>query len=131
MIVDAKDQVLGRMASEIAKKLLDGKNVKVINAGEAIITGKPEKTVEKYRKRKDMGDPHHGPYYPNNSDAIFRKTVKGMLPMKKSRGERAFKRLKVHKENPNEKEGEKISKKKDDTYTKYITLDDLAKRIGG
>ncbi|MFP4045458.1 MAG: 50S ribosomal protein L13 [Candidatus Aenigmatarchaeota archaeon] len=131
MIVNAENQVLGRLASELAQKLLDGEEIEVVNAEKAIITGKPEKTVEKYRKRKERGDPHHGPYYPGKPEAILRRTVRGMLPVKKSRGKKAFKRLKVHRGNPKDEDGEKISKDRKDVYTNYITLEDLAKRIGG
>ena len=40
VVVDASNQRLGRMASRIAKMLLLGMNVIVVNAEKAVITGK-------------------------------------------------------------------------------------------
>lgn len=131
MIVDASDQVLGRLASAVAKRLLDGDAVEVVNAGNAIITGRPEDVYEKYSKRKDSGDPHHGPYYPKDSTEILRRAIRGMLPMDKSGGKDAFRRLEVHSNNPGDKEGDKISKDKSGLTTSYITLEELSKKLGG
>ncbi|HKI76467.1 MAG TPA: 50S ribosomal protein L13, partial [Candidatus Bathyarchaeia archaeon] len=38
-IVDASNLILGRMASYVAKKALDGKSMVVINAERAVISG--------------------------------------------------------------------------------------------
>ena len=37
--MDAKDRVLGRVASTVAKELLNGKKVAIVNAEMAFITG--------------------------------------------------------------------------------------------
>lgn len=131
MIVDAENQVLGRLASNVAKKLLDGEEVLIINSEKAIITGDPKKITEKYRKKREMGDPHHGPYFPKKPDAVLKRTVRGMLPVKKPKGRQALKRLKTYTGNPMDQEGEKLSKSKKEIKTNYITLEELSKSMRG
>ncbi|KXB06653.1 hypothetical protein AKJ51_03260 [candidate division MSBL1 archaeon SCGC-AAA382A20] len=131
MIVDAEGQILGRLASKVAKSLLKGEEVKVVNCDGAIITGDPDKAVEEYLGRKGKGDPHHGPYQPESPEGILRRTVRGMLPMDKSKGENAYKNLKTFPGNPLDEEGETIAKGREDITTNYITLEELSKSIGG
>lgn len=131
MIVDGEDQVLGRLASEVAKKLLDGEEIAVINSEKAIITGDPEKITEKYRRKREAGDPHHGPRFPKKPDAVLKRTIRGMLPVKKAKGKKALKRLKTYSGNPLDEEGKKLSKSKKDVMTNYITLQELSKSMRG
>ena len=44
-IIDGKNAILGRLASDTAKKLLSGETVEIINAKDVIITGNPNATV--------------------------------------------------------------------------------------
>ncbi len=131
MIVDAKNQVMGRLSSEVASLLLDGEEIEIINSERAVITGRPENTVEKYLKKKSIGDAKHGPFSKLKPERILRNSIKGMLPTKKSRGREALKRLSVVRGNYEEREGEVVSKKTDDIKTNYITLEELSEKIGG
>lgn len=130
MIVDARGRVLGRFASQVAKKLLEGEEVSVVNCEKAIITGDPDQIGKDYLEKKWAGDPLHGPYQPQRPEGILRRTVRGMLPMKKTKGVKAFKRLKTYSGNPLDEEGEKIGKSIEDVETNYITLENLSQRIG-
>ncbi|MEM2976009.1 MAG: uL13 family ribosomal protein, partial [Candidatus Bathyarchaeia archaeon] len=38
-IIDASGLILGRMASEVAKRLLQGENIMIINAEKAVVSG--------------------------------------------------------------------------------------------
>lgn len=129
MIIDGSNQVLGRLASNVASKLLDGENVKVINANDIVITGKPDKIIADYIEKKEASDPHHGPYHPSRPDKIFLRSVKGMLPMKKSKGEKALKRITVLSGNPDNDDGEFVTKSVEDLTTNYITLKELSSKI--
>jgi large subunit ribosomal protein L13 len=129
LVVDADNQPIGRVASEVAKMLLDGKDVTIINAKFAIITGNPKRIIERYMQRRSRGDPHHGPFYPKRADAIMRRTIRGMLPYKKPRGREAMRRLVVHSENPTGKEGVKVAQR--EIKCKYITLGDLERKLRG
>ncbi|MEM5802268.1 MAG: 50S ribosomal protein L13 [Candidatus Aenigmatarchaeota archaeon] len=136
-IYDATNQILGRLASVIAKNLLNGENVIVVNAEKAILSGNPRSKKEFYLQKIHKGDPHHGPFFSRYPDAIFRRTVRGMLPWDKPKGKKAFKRLKVFigfpdelknklKEAPIQLKEADVSKLK----TKYITLEELSLALG-
>ena len=100
VVVDAKDQVLGRLASKVAK-LLRGKykpnytphvdcgdNVIIINADKFILTGKKmtERVYYTYTGYPG-GQREHTPASilakPNGPDILMRRGVKGMLPKKR------------------------------------------------
>lgn len=130
MIVDATDAILGRLASKIAKELLKGENVIVINSENAVITGNPEAIFKRYYEKRSRGDPIKGPFYPRYPDKLFIRVVRGMLPYKKEKGKKALKRLKVFIGNPKNLKGEKISKTVENIKCKYITLRDLCKKLG-
>lgn len=131
IIIDASDQILGRFSSKIAKKLLNGDKIIVINAESAIITGDPKAIMEKFMARRKRGNPHHGPYYPKTSNGILKRSIRGMLPYKKSKGRNAFKRLIIYSKNPNNLKGERIEKTKEQIECKYINLEDITKKLRG
>ncbi len=130
MIVDAENAILGRLASRIAKMLLKGENVIVINAEKAIVTGNPKAVFERFREKRARGDPKKGPFYPRYPDRILWRAVRGMLPYKKDKGRKALKRLRVYIGNPEGLKGEKIGKSLKDIRCKYVTLEEVCKKLG-
>lgn len=134
IIYDAKNQILGRLCSIIAKKLLEGEKIIVVNAEKAVISGKPKVIVEEYRKKRERGDPIHGPFYPRYPDRIFRRTVRGMLPWKKPKGRKALKNLKVFIGVPEDLKNKSFEKVKEADVkklkTKYITLERISLLLG-
>jgi len=112
MIIDGEGLVLGRLASKVSKKLLDGENVTVLNAEKIVISGTKDWAYKKYKQRIDrasISNPRRmGPKYPRRPDDIFRRTVRGMLPYKQSKGREAFKSLKVYVGIPAEFQNEEI-----------------------
>ena len=133
-VYDAENQILGRLCSVIAKDLLNGEEVRVVNCEKAVISGKPEMMVKEYLERRWRGDPIKGPFFPRTPDRIFRRTVRGMLPWKKAKGRKAFKRLKVYIGLPEEFKNKKLEKVKDADANKlkckYITLEELSLALG-
>lgn len=132
-IIDVENAVVGRIASFAAKKALLGEKIIIVNADKAVITGDPKVIIKKYNERFDVGTPHHGPKWPKRPDAILRRIIRGMLP-KNWRGRQALKNVEVYIGIPEEyKEKEtKIEKfNKKELETKYITLGELSKRLGG
>lgn len=133
-VYDAENQILGRMCTYIAKDLLKGEDVVVVNSEKAVLAGNSRWKKEHYQQKIKRGDPHKGPFFPKYPDDIFRRTVRGMLPWHQAKGRDAFKKLKVFTGMPEEyknKQGEKIkvadaSKLK----TTYTTLSDLSVSIG-
>lgn len=134
LIYDAENQILGRLSSVIAKKLLEGEKVFVVNVEKACIAGNPKYTIKKYLERIHRGDPKHGPFFPKQPEGIFRRAVRGMLPIKKPKGRKAFKNLRVFVRIPEELKDKKFEKIEEANVLKlkckYITLGELATLIG-
>jgi large subunit ribosomal protein L13 len=134
LIYDASDQILGRLATHIAKKLLQGEEVYVVNAEKAIISGKPRYTIEFYKQRRARGEPLKGPFFPRTPEGIFRRCVRGMLPWHRPKGRKAFKKLRVFVGVPDQLKGKEFKKIKEANVSKlkikYITLERLALELG-
>ena len=134
IIIDAKGLILGRMASIIAKRLLQGESVIVVNAEKAAISGKRLQIVKEAKTFLEVGHPRKGPFHQRRPDRIVRRTIRGMLPRKKPKGMQAFKRLKVYLGAPMEFNGKEIQTILEASAEKlkspYITVGELAKEIG-
>lgn len=132
--MDAEKQILGRVASKIAKKLLEGEKIFVVNCEKAVISGNTKYTVKKYFEKIHRGDPKHGPFFPKTPDEIFRRTVRGMLPWDRAKGRKAFKNLKVFIGIPEEFKNKKFEKFDDADASKlkcnYLTLEELSLALG-
>lgn len=135
-IVTAENAVIGRLASIIAKRLLNGESIIIVDADKGIISGKADFTAAKYLGRwriKTKSNPLKGPFYPRKSDQILRRTVRGMLPFTKSKGKEAYSRLRVYSdipENLKEREIEVISEsQKLNPKSSYISLKKLNTKI--
>jgi large subunit ribosomal protein L13 len=130
MIIDADGAISGRLATRIAKELLKGENIIVINSEKAIITGNPDAIINRYFVKRERGDPNKGPFYPRQPDKLLKRVIRGMLPYKKEKGGKAFRRLQVFIGNPDNLKGEKIGKTVEDIKCKYMTLKGLCKELG-
>ena len=84
VIIDATGLVLGRMASTIAKQLLQGETVIVVNAEKAAISGKRLSILKDKKDFLEVGHFRKGPYHQRRPDKIVRRTIRGMLPRKRS-----------------------------------------------
>jgi len=109
-VIDAKDVVLGRLASQVAT-LLRGKHkpifaphidtgdfVVVINADKVVLTGKKLEQKKAYRHSGYPGGLRAMPYselMEKRPDRAVEKAVKGMLP-KNSLGRKMARKLKVY-----------------------------------
>jgi large subunit ribosomal protein L13 len=134
IIIDGKGLILGRMASIIAKRLLQGESVIVLNAEKAAISGKRLQIVKEAKTFLEVGHPRKGPFHQRRPDKIVRRTIRGMLPRKKPKGRQAFKRLTVYLGAPKEFNGKEIQTILEASAEKlkspYITVGELAKEIG-
>ena len=130
MIIDGKNAILGRLSTEVAKRLLKGEEVTVINASKIIITGNPKQILGKYIARRQRGSTEKGPYFPKTPEMIVRRTIRGMLPYKTSRGREAFKRLRVYVDVPGELKGDITSLPAKEVKANFLTVEKLASLIG-
>jgi large subunit ribosomal protein L13 len=105
IIIDAKNQIMGRIATVAAKQALLGEDVSVINSEKAVISGRREYTLARFKKKRDMGVPPKGPFVPRMPDRLTRRIIRGMLPMANARGRTAYKRVLCYIGTPKEFEG--------------------------
>ncbi|NOZ80887.1 MAG: 50S ribosomal protein L13 [DPANN group archaeon] len=136
IIIDATDIVLGRLATTAAKNALLGEEVRVINAGKAIVTGTKSGVMDKYRTASKRGTPSKGPFQPRTPERFVKRTIRGMLPYKQAKGLAALRRIRCFKDAPKEYEGkerldlEKHSTKKLRTLS-FGTVEKICKELGG
>ena len=128
---------MGRLASIVAKRLLNGEKIAIINAEKAVISGEKRSIIREFKEFLEIGsviNPKHGPIHPRRPDNIIRRVVRGMLPMDKAKGRKAFKRLKVYINIPPEVSGRKIETIPEASASKlkgkYVYLGLVAKEIG-
>jgi large subunit ribosomal protein L13 len=93
IVIDATGLILGRASSLIAKRLLSGEHIMVVNAEKALILGSRDVVIKSYTEKVARGSVRKGPHFPRGPDRIFRRTVRGMLPYKRSTGREAYGRL--------------------------------------
>ena len=137
MIIDGEGLIMGRLASTVSKMLLNGEKVVILNAEKILISGTKEWAYARYKQRVDrasISNPRKmGPKYPKRPDDIFRRTVRGMIPYRKTSGREAFKGLKVFVGIPQEFEGAEIFKleeAKPKNIIKSIELGTISKLLG-
>ena len=135
IIIDAGNTRIGRVGAYVAKKLLDGEEVRVINAEEAVISGNPQETMDKYLTRRQLqykGNPEKSPYWPKVPDRFVKRLIRGMLPRKKTRGREAYKKLRVYIGNPGTLKGEPTRVEGADigNLKRYIRIKELCRRLG-
>jgi large subunit ribosomal protein L13 len=94
-VIDVSGLVLGRASSVIAKRLLKGEHIIIVNAERAVVTGNRSNILSFYTANRARGSVRSGPHYPRYPDRIVRRTVRGMLPHLKTRGKQALERLDV------------------------------------
>ena len=144
LLMDARNKILGRFCSQVAKKALLGEKIVIINAKEAIISGSKRDIHEKYLEKLNIStatNPRRGPFWPRRPDTFMRNVLKKMLPTKKIRGKEALKRIHVYIGAIPERFQNRYQtlipteipfsdKKRLSYYNKYITLENLCSRIG-
>ncbi len=137
MVIDAKGLVAGRIATKVAKSLINGESVIVLNAQDAVMTGTRNSIIEKFKRRVDAAvksNPHYGPKYARIPDRMFRRMVRNMLPTTKRAKERLIKKLSVYNSVPAE-----LAKEKAVTFEMFkcnerhafMTFKEIALELGG
>ncbi|MCW3992509.1 MAG: 50S ribosomal protein L13 [Candidatus Bathyarchaeota archaeon] len=133
-VIDAEGLILGRMASIVAKRLLEGERIEIVNAEAAVVSGKRLQIIRERKEFLEVGGRGRGPVHWRRPNRIVRRTIRGMLPYRKARGREAFKRLRAHIGVPREladAERESIT----DAHVsrlggRYVTVGEIAVNIG-
>lgn len=133
-MLDASGAVIGRFSSAVAKRLLNGEEIRVVNAEKALITGSKPWLLAEFKHRRDVGSQRKGPFYPRRPDRILHRAIRGMLPYQRPRGRTALKRLRVYVDVPQDLKDEPLERipGADAVRTaRYLTLAEIAQRLGG
>lgn len=140
VVVDGRGHLLGRLASVVAKQLLEGQQVIVVRCDEINISGHLANNRIKFMKylRKRMNtNPKKGPFHHRAPSMIFFKAVRGMVPRKSPHGQAALARLKVFDGVPHPYDTKKkmvvpqaLRVAKMTSGTQFCVLGDLAKTVG-
>lgn len=80
LVIDATGLVLGRMASKVAKLALNGNHIVIINCENAIMSGKQDIILQKWKLRMKRVQPFKGPFIPRMADRVVKFVIRGMLP---------------------------------------------------
>lgn len=133
-VIDADNLVYGRLSTQVAKLLLEGEEIVIVNAGKVAVTGSRDFVLGKFRERRDIGSVRKGPYYPRTSNQILRRSIGDMLPKKRAKGADALKKCKVFSGVPEEFKDqtfETIESAKNDRVSRFVTLSEISKNLGG
>ncbi|MBE0521081.1 MAG: 50S ribosomal protein L13 [Candidatus Methanoperedenaceae archaeon] len=133
-VIDANNLILGRMASAVAKRILEGEKINIVNAEKAIISGRKVATYDRYKQYADRGR-DFGPYFPKRPDQIVKRTIRGMIPYKRAGGKEAFKNLKVFIGVPGELSQQETSTIENANISRlstinYTVLGEMSKKLG-
>jgi len=140
LIIDGRGHIKGRLASIVAKELLNGQQVTVVRC-EAIQMAnsfyRQQLKYQAFKRKTNNVNPKHGPFHHRAPSKIFWRTVRGMIPHKTARGAAALDRLKVHDGCPHPYDCKKkqvcpsaLTVLRIKPHRKTCVLGDLSKRFG-
>ncbi len=134
MIIDGSGLIMGRLASFAAKQVLENEPVVIVNCNEVIINGKQEITWKKYKDKDRLGSSRWGPFLTKTPAALMRRSVKGMLPRKRARGQEAYHGIICHNGMPEDIKPEQLASVKllkKSHSARFTTLAKICEKIGG
>lgn len=136
IIVDGSNLIAGRLCSHVAKLLIKGNRVSIVNSENIMISGERKKIIEEYRKFLEVAsitNPKFGPFHPRRPDTMISRMVRGMLPKKPS-GKTSLKRLRAYLGVPNELRSKKTISFDDAKIRRpspyYTTMGELGRMVG-
>ena len=138
IVVNAENHIAGRLSSHVAKLLLQGNRVALVNCEKIMISGTRSNIIKESREFLEINsiiNYKHGPVHYRRPDTIITKMIRGMLPYEgKPSGVTAHKRLRAYIGSPKElKAFEKIQFEKAlirKTPSNYTTMGELCGVIG-
>jgi large subunit ribosomal protein L13 len=134
VVIDGSGMVFGRLASQIAKSLLNGEEIQLINADQMLISGHPKVITKRFQARREIqnkGTPEYSPKWSKVPHLLVKRMIRGMLPNKTARGREAHRKLLVYTGNPkNLKPEEKFKKITVAKGVRKMKIVDLCRLIG-
>src|SRR3989338_9123330 len=134
MIIDATDLRLGRMATVVAKQALLGETIDIVNCENAVLTGNRDNVLGEYKNRLKRIT-YKGPIVHRMPDRFVKKAIRGMLPYKQYKGDKAFKRIKCYMGVPDQFKDKKFETIKEANIAnvpslRYVYVKEICKEIG-
>ncbi|MGY5147521.1 MAG: 50S ribosomal protein L13 [Candidatus Nitrosopumilus sp. bin_7KS] len=138
IVVDATNHIAGRLASNVAKLLMQGHRVSVVNCEKIMMSGTRSNQIKEQREFLEINsiiNYKHGPVHYRRPDTLMAKMIRQMLPYdRKPSGKEAHQRLRTYIGSPQEiKSLEKIQFEKAlirKTASNYTALSELCRIIG-
>jgi len=138
IVIDATNHIAGRLASNVAKLLIQGNRVSVVNCEKIMMSGTRSNQIQEYREFLEINsiiNYKHGPKHYRRPDTVMAKMIRQMLPFdRKPSGKESFQRLRTYIGSPKEiKALEKIQIEKAmirKTPSNYTALGELCRVIG-
>ena len=134
-VIDGSNLILGRLASVVAKRLLLGETIKIVNCKDIAILGRKKYLVDRYKNKLSNKVIKQGPYYSRSPADLVRRAFRNMLPYKNERGIQAYKRLKCYNSVPStlksvEKQEIKEAKLNEDSVFYYTRVEEISQVLG-
>ena len=138
IVVDATDHIAGRLASNVAKLLMQGNRVSIVNCEKIMMSGTRSNQIKEYREFLEINsiiNYKHGPVHYRRPDTLMAKMIRQMLPFdRKPSGKESYQRLRTYIGSPKElKSLEKIQFEKakiKKSASNYTTVGELCRVIG-
>ncbi|CDJ45049.1 60S ribosomal protein L13a, putative [Eimeria tenella] len=99
VVINCQGHLLGRLASVVAKEILNGQHVVCVKCENINISGSLHRNKLKYQaflRLRMNSNPRRGPFHMRAPSRIFWRAVRGMIRHKTIRGKKALSRLEVY-----------------------------------
>ncbi|BDQ31474.1 MULTISPECIES: 50S ribosomal protein L13 [Nitrosopumilus] len=138
IVVDGTNHIAGRLSSYVAKLLIKGNRVSIVNCEKIMMSGTRVNQIKEYREFLEINsviNPKHGPVHYRRPDTLIAKMIRQMLPFdRKPSGKESYQRLRTYIGSPKEiKSLEKIQFEKakiKKTAANYTSVGELCRIIG-
>lgn len=140
IIINATGHVAGKLATHVAKRILEGVPCTVVHTENLILTGPIERSVgrfKSYLNKRQLTKPSKGPFHQRSPSEFFKRIVRRMVPKKKVKGQKALDLLKVYESCPEELTTAKflvcpkaLKKYTTDPVRKFFHLKELLVKFG-
>ncbi|SRR3989344_4035860 len=136
-VYNGEGQVLGRLGARVAKDILLGEEVRIVNSEKVVISGNKVLTLAKEKQRLLWkGHPMRSQKHSRLPYLLVKRAIRGMLPWKTPRGKEAYHRLLCYNGLPAEFAHQSLIALEKNSFKKlpslkYTTVGEVCKLLGG
>jgi len=99
IVIDGRGHLVGRLASVVAKEILNGQKVVVVRCEELIMSNSIYANKIKFKHfemKRTATNPKRGPFHQTSPAQLFKRALRGMIPRKTARGHAALQRFRCY-----------------------------------